>query len=58
MLLLLDELRKSMQEIDDEHGDDAEVWHPLADQLLVKILQAHGYHEVTNWWKSGPRWYA
>jgi hypothetical protein len=47
-----------MKRIDDEFGDDPELWHALADDVLLAILMAHGHDDVVKWFKGHGKWYS
>ena len=53
-----DEIKQTMQKIDNKYNKDVEAWHGEADDLLCEILDKLGYGFVTEWFNNHPKWYA
>ena len=51
-----EEAIKALQE--QQHNDDTEFAHILADAALCKLLIALGYPEVVAEWEKVERWYS
>lgn len=41
-----------------EGAADPEVSHTLADNVIVKLLESLGYHDVVAEWSKVAKWYA
>lgn len=53
-----DEYLLKMKEIGEKYGNDEEVCHGLADDLLCQILIDLGYKEIADEFEKLPKWYA
>ena len=53
-----DEYLLKMKEIGEKHGNDEEVCHGLADDLLCQILNDLGYKDIAEEIEKLPKWYA
>ena len=53
-----DEYLLKMKEIGEKHGNDEEVCHGLADDLLCEILNDLGYNDIVEEFEKLPKWYA
>jgi hypothetical protein len=47
-----------MKEIGEKYGNDEEVCHGLADDLLCQILNDLGYNDIVEEFEKLPKWYA
>lgn len=53
-----DEYLLKMKEIGEKHGNDEEVCHVLADDLLCQILNDLGYNDIVEEFFKLPKWCA
>lgn len=53
-----DEYLLKMKEIGEKYGNDEEVCHGLADDLLCQILNDLGYNDIVEEFEKLPKWYA
>lgn len=47
-----------MNELKDKFGDDKEILHVEADDILCELLVELGYIELVNAFCKVPKWYA
>jgi hypothetical protein len=48
---------KKMEELEALYGDDVEMLHVMADNLLCNLLEELGYEKVTQKFKDFNKWY-